>query len=399
MHLPKQVYQIETLLRQHLSVLRPAQRRGLAVWVFGSMLAKSACLNMVLSVYQLTCNLHTVRGYLKEFYRDGHQKAAPCSTQVDVDACFAPLLSWVLTLWRGPELPLAIDATTLKDRVTCLAISVLYRGSAMPVAWHMLPGNKKGAFNPHILALLEALKEVVPRDMRVLVMADRGLWSPRLYEAIRVMGWNPLMRVQTDSIFRPEGFKMVHGRDMVSGHDQAWVGEGEVFKDRERRRALTLVVLWLSGHKEPVLCVTDVAPHEVGVLWYSLRMHIELGFRALKSLGFQFERSRRTDCGRVSRHWLILAVATLLAMAWGTRVEDAQEQGIQPGRLRIGCRQTKQRGRGRIISVLQQGWGAFAYSAGTMLLRWRCLWLLPESLPVPDPKVQITIHDRLRCPT
>ena len=58
------------------------------------------------------------------------------------------------------------------------------------------------------------------------------------------------------------------------------------------------------------------------------------GFKAIKSLGWQWDKTRRTDPARISRHWLVLSVATLLALAYGTRVEDAQDRRIAPGNLR-----------------------------------------------------------------
>ena len=61
----------------------------------------------------------------------------------------------------------------------------------------------------------------------------------------------------------------------------------------------------------------------MGPSWYALRFWIELGFKALKSLGWKWDKTRRTDPDRVSRHWLVLSVATLLSLAYGTRVEDA----------------------------------------------------------------------------
>src|SRR3954463_12623261 len=54
----------------------------------------------------------------------------------------------------------------------------------------------------------------------------------------------------------------------------------------------------------------------------------------IKGLGWQWQRSRRTDPARVARHWLVLAVASLTALAHGTRVEDAHERGLPPARLR-----------------------------------------------------------------
>ena len=65
--------------------------------------------------------------------------------------------------------------------------------------------------------------------------------------------------------------------------------------------------------------------------WYALRFWIELGFKAVKSLGWKWDKTRRTDPARISRHWLVLSVATLLALAYGTRVEDANERRIAPG--------------------------------------------------------------------
>ena len=56
--------------------------------------------------------------------------------------------------------------------------------------------------------------------------------------------------------------------------------------------------------------------------WYALRFWIELGFKAVKSLGWQWRKTRRTDPARISRHWFVLSVATLLTLAYGTRAED-----------------------------------------------------------------------------
>ena len=60
---------------------------------------------------------------------------------------------------------------------------------------------------------------------------------------------------------------------------------------------------------------------------------VELGFRTLKGLGWDGERTRRSDPDRVARHWLVRAVATLLAVASGTRVEDAERLGVPPGQV------------------------------------------------------------------
>lgn len=196
MHQPRACTHLEQSIAGHSPPLRPAQQRGLTLGVHGAVLAQKACQNAVVAALLTLGHWHALRQRLREWLYDGGDKAAPCQAQVDVTPCFAPLLRWVLSWWRGDSLPLAIDATLHGDRVTALVVSVLYRGSAIPVAWHILPANQEGAWMSPILRLLRHLSPAVPSGMTVLVLADRGLWSPRLWKRIRDLGWHPLLRVQ-----------------------------------------------------------------------------------------------------------------------------------------------------------------------------------------------------------
>ena len=120
----------------------------------------------------------------------------------------------------------------------------------------------------------------------------------------------------------------------VSRPDTAWIGRGTAFGPPTAQRRCTLLVVWYAEQEEPWIILTDLAPDKVGPSWYALRFWIELGFKAIKSLGWKWDKTRRTDPARVSRHWLVLSVATLLALAYGTRVEDAHDRRIAPGSLR-----------------------------------------------------------------
>ena len=68
---------------------------------------------------------------LREWLRDADEKKGKKRKAIEVTSCFAPLLGWILSQWQPGEqkLALAIDATTLGQRFTVLAVSVLYRGS------------------------------------------------------------------------------------------------------------------------------------------------------------------------------------------------------------------------------------------------------------------------------
>ena len=98
-------------------------------------------------------------------------------------------------------------------------------------------------------------------------------------------------------------------------------------------------------------------------------------------MGWQWQRTRRTDLARVDRHWLVLAVATLWVLAHGTRVEEAQLRGLAPGRVRQPPL-TPAAVEDRPLSVFQLG----RYQVQRLLHRgyaWARVWLQP--LPGPGP--------------
>jgi Transposase DDE domain len=390
---PAPCYQLEEVLAARLPHLRPAQRRGLALWVHGTILAHSACQNAVLAALEpLGCAWETTRQRLREWTYDGTERAAPCGTTLEIEGCFAPLLRWVLSWWSGDTLPLAIDATALGKRWVVIAVCVLYRGCAIPVAWHVTPGPGRGPWIAPLQTLLAQLAPAVPDGLTVLVLTDRGLWSPRLWRDITAFGWHPLMRIRPDATFAPRGQPRRPARTLVPGAGHAWVGAGTAFKHRDVRRQGTLVVVWDADQREPWLLLTDLPPAAVGVVWYGLRVWVELGFRVLKSMGWQWERMRRTHAERVARHWLVLAVATLVTLAYGTRVEDAHAHGVAPANLRTPRPLPPDPAR-RIVSVFTRGgaWLRARLSGGRRL--WRGLWLLPLPWPEPSPDLIVIYHE------
>jgi len=175
----------------------------------------------------------------------------------------------------------------------------------------------------------------------------------------------------------------------VTQPGEAWIGAGRAF----RRHGLdsTMVVLWLEGHEEPCVTLTDLPPTEVGVCWYGLRFWIERGFATLKSVGWDWEQTRRTDPNRIARHWLVLAVAMLWTLATGTRVEDADTLGKPPSRLRRPPPRPPAPTARRAVSLFCRGLLWLRRQLGRARL-WRCLWLLPECWPAAPPGLHVTYH-------
>jgi hypothetical protein len=318
---------IEQVVTAFPQLSRP-QAMVLALYSFGAILAQRCGLNSVAAVLTplLDLGYSTIRSRLQEFYQPASAKSGNRRRQLEVSTCFAPLLDWILKGWPSTRLALALDATSLGDRFIILSISVVYRGSAIPVAWKVLPANVRHAWKPEWISLLRLFRPLVLPDWTVIVMTDRGLYARWLFLEIKALGWHPLMRITHLSKFRKNGSASnVPVRALVSEVGLRWQGRGVAFPRKpERRLDCTLLACWEPGHDEPWFVVTDLGPDQSDGLWYGMRAWIEQGFKLLKHGGWQWQETRMTDPERAGRLWLVLAVATRYVLAVGGEAESAE---------------------------------------------------------------------------
>ena len=301
----------------------------LALYSFGMILGRVCGLTTVclFLVKHLGLSYFAVRKRLREFYVEAPAKSGVKHgvkrQDFDVSSCFAPLLRWVLSLWTGKRLPLAIDVTNLADRFHVLCVSVVVCGVAIPVAWKVLYGGVKDPWGPYWEKLLTGLKDAVPQGWTVLVLSDRGLESPSLFRFIVGLGWHPLMRVKKGGKFRPKGWgNFYYFHQLVRQVGESFYAEGAAYAGEQLR--CTLLACWTAGHEEPWLVLTDLPPEAGNAVWYGLRTWIEQGFKIIKSGLWDWQKTRMDDPARVERLWLVLAVATLWVVALGAQDEARQ---------------------------------------------------------------------------
>lgn len=298
----------------------------LALYSFGVILAHRCGLNSVAAVLVplLGLQFSTVRSRLQEFYQPAQAKSdRDHRRQLEVTTCFAPLLAWILKGWPSTRLAVALDATSMGDVFTVLSISVVYRGSAIPVAWKIMPANVRHAWKPEWIVLLKRFSEWVEPGWTVIVMTDRGLYAHWLYREIVALGWHPLMRINHRSTFRKAGSRRaIPVTALVPKMGRRWQGRGTAFPKRPNRLECTLLACWEAGHDRAWFLVTDLDPQWSEGLWYGMRSWIENGFRLLKSEGWNWQRTRMTDPERAERLWLVLAVATRYVLAVGGEAEE-----------------------------------------------------------------------------
>lgn len=343
------IYQWRDLFMHHLPHLSAPQAMELVLWCLGTLLAGSSTLTKVVVhlAAWLKVGIQTVRQRLKDLYLPADAKCGEHRTELAVEESFADLFGWVLNLLPGQRVALALDASLIKDRFAVLCISVLVGGCAVPVAWKVLPANQEGEWKSHWLALLSRLRAAgIGREIYVLM--DRGLSAAWLFQAICHNGWHPLMRINSDGLFQPEGDAWRSLKAMVAKDGQAICVPGTCWK--KSRLSCVLLTFWGVQAKEPWLLLTDRVLEPTAASWYGLRMWIEHQFKLIKSKELDCEKTRMKDPARVERLWLAYAVSVLMRLSHGSAAERTGQF-----EWRTGERRRKDGTKARLVSLPLKG--------------------------------------------
>ncbi len=323
-----------------LPPLSRPQALTLALWSWGMVVTQNVGLTSVSAFLALVLG-HAepaVRERLRYWYRarvHAHKRAQRQTQrryrrrELEVQTCFPWLLRWVVAWWdpQHPYVPIVLDASTLGQRFTILAVCVVIRGCAIPVAWAVVEATTKGAWKPHWERLLATLDGIIPPAWTVLVLADRGLYAKWLFHGIQANGWHPFLRINRQGQYcRADETTFQRLRTVVTAHGETWAGAVTCFKTRDRQLPCTLLARWDAGYRDPWLIVTDLPPDAADVAWYGLRTWIECGFKDSKRGGWHWEQTKMQDPRRAEWLWLVIAVTMLWTVAVGCVAEEAASQ-------------------------------------------------------------------------
>ena len=259
-----------TVIRTHVPLLSQPQATVLALWSVGMGRARSCALTAVavLLAGWLHRQEQTVRQQLRECGDEVEAKRGVPRQALAVEPCVGPLRRWVLRGWQGTQVALALDAPTVGTRFTVLAISVVSRGCAMPVAWTILPATVPHAWRREWLRLLRPLRPAIPKPWTVIVLADRGLSAGWLFRRRVRLGWQPFWRINRGGTFRPDPQATYRPwLRFVPQPGTRWRGTGTAFKSPPRRLRCTRLACWAEGDQDPWLILTALPPDASEAGW------------------------------------------------------------------------------------------------------------------------------------
>ncbi len=247
-----------------------------------------------------------------------------CSNQrVETADAMRPIVARLLKK-RKKKLLVAVDWVAIKGFQTLVA-SIVLKGRSIPIAWasttnHVYDGHRsRNAFEE---SLLLVLREMIPRTIKVVILADRGFGRTALATFCQQQGFGYLIRIQPKVTVRLRGF---YGKllDYPVKKPIAKVLKRVAYRSDE---AVTqnVVVHWrrhLPEKRDECWFLMTDQPGTAQQLCrlYGRRMAIEQLFRDDKSKrnGWSLRDTQITQPDRIDRMLLILAIAYLLLCGIG----------------------------------------------------------------------------------
>ena len=242
--------------------------------------------------------------------------------KLDVPALFSDWISYVLG--ERKEIVVAMDWTEFDaDGHSTLMLSLVTgHGRATPLLWHSVLKNRlRGNRNDQEDELLGRLKEALPGDCRVTVLADRGFCDVKLYAHLKVnLGFDFIIRFR-DNI-------LVEDNEGQSKTALQWVEPDgrlrtlrKVKVTTERAEVSRAVFVRRKGMKMAWCLVSsreDLKGQEI-VEWYGRRWGIESHFRDAKNyrFGMGMGEIHTRSCERRDRLFLVSALAIALLTLLG----------------------------------------------------------------------------------
>ena len=239
------------------------------------------------------------------------------------------LALWVpYVLGQRTEALVALDWTDFEpdDQTTLVASLITKHGRPTPLVWMTVQKSAlKGLRNEVEDAVVLRLRELIPAEVKVTLLADRGFADQKLYALLQQVGFNFVVRFrQCITVTNAQGERRP-AADWVphAGHLRK-LPQALVTADRTQVGAVVCVKK--KGMKEPWCLATSLqnASGAEVVALYSRRFSIEEGFRDIKDLRFGMGLSsvRIAEPDRRDRLLLLSALACALLTLLGAAGES-----------------------------------------------------------------------------
>lgn len=246
------------------------------------------------------------------------------NSRINVHRIYCPVIAAALHTWGVAQITLIEDTTMLWDKFCLIRLSIQYRGRAIALTWRVLRHGSSSVRFEVYQALLNRAARLIPNDISVRFLADRGFADTQLMHYLRdELHWHFCIRVKSNTwIYRPrKGWKQLKQYHLG-------VGESVLLHGVSLTKLTPLAGINVALGRDPIsaqvwLVATDEPASVQTFQHYSERFQVEEEILDEKSNGFQLERSEVRDVPALSRLCLVMALTTLVLTVQGQQVVAA----------------------------------------------------------------------------
>ncbi len=233
------------------------------------------------------------------------------------------VIAQVVRHHRKKPLILTLDWTQIRKHHV-LMLAAVVRGRAVPLLWAVYDEKTlHRSQNSLEEALLRLLRTMVPRQVRVILLADRGFGRTELARLCQELGFHYVIRIAAGVWIRHGKFEGRLSQYPVKP------GMRRLLRGVQYRKVRSLVqnivVVWRKDKQEPWFLMTDLnqGANQLCDL-YGKRMQIEELFRDYKNRrnGFSLRDTQIRSPENLSRALLILALGYILLLGIGLHAKE-----------------------------------------------------------------------------
>jgi Transposase DDE domain len=244
---------------------------------------------------------------------------------------YSPVIKAVFAHWQDPEMYLTLDTSMLWDKFCIIRLCIVHMGRSIPIAWRVLEHPSSSVKFDTYKDLLRRASKLLPKHVKIILLADRGFANPLLIDYVRPLGWHCRIRIKGNFWLRHprKGWQRASQIPLDKGEakliQNIWVHKKNSLKN------VHLAIAWeeTSNQKWYVLSTEPTTLQTFRE--YGLRFTIEENFLDDKSNGFELESSGLRSVPALSRLCLVMAMTTLFLTAQGVEVVDSgQRRKVDP---------------------------------------------------------------------
>ena len=237
-----------------------------------------------------------------------------------VEAIYQAIVTVLAQQRRGGELVLIVDESDRDENLRSLQILAAVKHRCLPLlAVAYAPDHPPMPMNRFLPQQLERLGAWLKGyDLRITLLADRGLSWPVVVRTCRKLGWHYVLRLQGQTRMRRSDGKDLTLQSLLGNRlGIARADDLGVFKKAGRIGPVSVTAKRVKGCKSPWYLLSDTASGEHQVSRYAMRMWCEQTFRDQKSSGLNWRESRVSNPAHATRLLLIITLAIWACMLLG----------------------------------------------------------------------------------